>query len=322
VSAAAATSCAFGARAKARALLTVLALGLLPVGRGFAQAGAAESGHAASPVSAEYARAIEDALEEYRLAHYEEARSLFERAHAIEPSARTLRGMGMVEFELRHYVHAAELLDAALKSDQRPLTADQREAVERLLARTKLFIGEYKLNVEPEPGRLTIEVDGKPVSLAPDRRVVLEAGEHTLRISAPDAEPSVLKLDVKGGAAQTLQVTLLLKPEHAEKPRDPVKEQSPRRSPLGPALLGSGGGIALVGGALGVTALLKADSAIEHTSQADQAHRMAIAADVLISVGVATAVVGLVLLLKRAGSDRKKHAGVRRERADVLRVKF
>ncbi|HEX6242627.1 MAG TPA: hypothetical protein VFZ61_17055 [Polyangiales bacterium] len=296
------------------------ALALWPTSAGRAQAGGAESGAAPAPVSAEYSRAIDEALEEYRLSHYEEARSLFERAHAIEPSARTLRGLGMVEFELRHYVRAAELLDEALKSAHRPLTPEQREAVERLLARTKLFIAEYKLSVRPEPIQLTIEVDGKQVPVGSDRRVALEAGEHTLRISAPNAEPTVLKLDAKGGAAQTLQVTLLLKSEPHPKPPDTTPVEVPRRSPWGAALLGTGAGIGLAGGALGVAALLKADGSVEHTPAGDRAHAMAIAADVLIGVGVATAVVGLVLLLKRPRADRASHA--RRTRVEPTGVRF
>jgi tetratricopeptide (TPR) repeat protein len=300
-------------------LLGVAALSLLRVGRAEADGGAANA--APAPASAEYSRVIDEALEEYRLLHYEEARSLFERAHAIEPSARTLRGLGMVEFELRHYVRASELLEEALKSERRPLTPEQREAVERLLARTRLYISEYKLSVRPEPIQLSIEVDGKPVALAPDRRVVLEAGEHTLRIIAPNAEPTVLKLDAKGGAAQTLQVTLLLKHEaKAEKPAPHAPAPRARRSPIGPALLASGASVGLLGGALGVTALLKADSAVEHSAAGDQAHRMAIAADVLISVGVATAVVGLVLLLKRPRADREQHA--RQQPGSPLRVRF
>src|SRR5688572_7254192 len=58
----------------------------------------------------DYKRAVEEALKEYGLGHFEEARSLFRRAHGIYPNARTLRGLGMVEFELRHYVRASQLL--------------------------------------------------------------------------------------------------------------------------------------------------------------------------------------------------------------------
>ncbi|HEX6239538.1 MAG TPA: hypothetical protein VFZ61_01540, partial [Polyangiales bacterium] len=47
-----------------------------------------------------YADAIEQALSELEAANYPEAREEFQRAHAIYPNARTLRGLGMVEFEL------------------------------------------------------------------------------------------------------------------------------------------------------------------------------------------------------------------------------
>src|SRR3954466_6623521 len=65
--------------------------------------------------SPEYRRLIGDALKEYGLEHFEESRSLFERAHMLSPSARTERGLGMVEFELRHYVTAQHLLELSLE---------------------------------------------------------------------------------------------------------------------------------------------------------------------------------------------------------------
>ena len=40
-----------------------------------------------------YRKAIEDGLAEYDARHFEEARSLFRRAHQISPNARTFRGI-------------------------------------------------------------------------------------------------------------------------------------------------------------------------------------------------------------------------------------
>lgn len=47
-----------------------------------------------------YRDAIDTALQEMGLGNYEEAREQFARAHALSPNARTLRGLGISEFEL------------------------------------------------------------------------------------------------------------------------------------------------------------------------------------------------------------------------------
>jgi hypothetical protein len=50
-----------------------------------------------------YRETIAEALEEYQAQNYLEAYALFARAHALWPSARTFRGLGVVSFELHRY---------------------------------------------------------------------------------------------------------------------------------------------------------------------------------------------------------------------------
>jgi hypothetical protein len=71
-----------------------------------------------------YAALIDEALAEHQALNFEEARTLFAKAHAIFPNARTLRGMGMMEFELRDYAAGAEQLEQALASQVRPLAGE------------------------------------------------------------------------------------------------------------------------------------------------------------------------------------------------------
>jgi tetratricopeptide (TPR) repeat protein len=279
--------------------------------------------------SAEYKQAVDAALEEYRLQHFEEARSLFERAHAIDPNARTLRGLGMVEFERRHYVRAAELLEAALASKKKPLTDEQRKSVEELLGRTRQFISNYAVEVKPQSEALQVELDGKPVQLGADSKLALEAGEHTLRISTPDSVPHELRLDVKGGEQQTLRIQLELKTTAEAQPPAGTPEPQPQeragRNVLGIALTSAGGAVAVAGGVLGGIALMKAnDAETQDAAAADQAHSLAIGADVMLGVGIASAVTGVVLLIVK----RPRHADARAASARVdalfprLQVRF
>ena len=294
---------------------------LLPCVAGAAPNEAAQPGAS----NAQYSAAIDAALEEYSLQHFEEARSLFERAHAIDPSARTLRGLGMVEFELRHYVRATELLEQALLHGNRPLTSEQRVAVTQLITRAQQFIGVYRLEIEPKDVPATVEVDGRAIELTPEKRVRLEAGEHVLQVSVHSAQPRVLRLDVKGGQQQTLPLSFAIEAEAKERPapaKEPVRESARRPERTGPLLLGLGGGVAVVGGVLGVLAFTQADGAIEESRRAERAHGLAIGADVVIGLGAATAVVGLVLLLTRDRRATNQATRVSFERATTLTVKF
>jgi hypothetical protein len=65
------------------------------------------------------------------------AREELRRAHAIFPNARTLRGLGMVEFELRSYVQSVQLLEQALAASVKPLDGKLRTDTEALLARAQ-----------------------------------------------------------------------------------------------------------------------------------------------------------------------------------------
>ncbi|HET6331831.1 MAG TPA: hypothetical protein VFG30_01395, partial [Polyangiales bacterium] len=61
-----------------------------------------------------YSQVIQNAVVEFDAGNWAEARVLFEQAHTLRPSARTLRGMGMASFEIKEYVRAEKELNASL----------------------------------------------------------------------------------------------------------------------------------------------------------------------------------------------------------------
>ena len=79
---------------------------------------------------AEYERLVDDAVAEFRRRNFAEARSLFARANALNPNARTLRGLGMTELELGNFIDSSELLRSALDSKVRPLEGTLRSETE------------------------------------------------------------------------------------------------------------------------------------------------------------------------------------------------
>jgi len=271
----------------------------------------------AASESAEYTKSVEAALEEYRLGHYEEARSLFERAHSLEPSARTLRGLGMVEFELRHYVQALALLEQSRASTTKPLAPEQRRAVEELLARTRQFIVRYTLALTPADARAQISVDGSQTERDERGQIALVAGEHRLQVEADGYAPLELKLDSKGGEQRTLR--LVLTPRAASVlAREPPRPRTlhPYRK-LGIALTALGGALIAGGGALDVVAWSKAnDAPTRDGPAADRAHALALAGDIGLAIGAASVITGVVLLLQRRREARIESL------APQLRVRF
>jgi hypothetical protein len=158
-----------------------------------------------------YGEAIDGALAEYSVGHFAEALALFGRAHAIAPSARTARGLGMAQFELRHYTESAEWLEQALASQVRPLPATLRAETEELLSRAEGFIARLSLELEPESAR--VAVDGGALAASVRRRLVLDIGDHVLDVSAAGYVPQRRVLRIQGG--EVLSLSFALRPLQA-----------------------------------------------------------------------------------------------------------
>lgn len=153
-----------------------------------------------------YRAAIDEAIAEYGAARYPEARALFMRAHTLQPSARTLRGLGMTEFELRNYVEATRYLQQALSSTVRALEGELRTATQALLTRAQGFVGRYALSLTPP--ELTLKVDSAPAPREPDGTLMLGIGDHALQAEAQGYVPVSHTLRVNGGENTTLNITL------------------------------------------------------------------------------------------------------------------
>jgi hypothetical protein len=156
--------------------------------------------------ASEYRELIEQALSEFKHKNWPEARVLFRRAHELSPNARTLRGMGVVSYEMRDYVHAVLELSAALVDARQPLTDAQRKECETLLGRSRTFVGAFALKLEPSSADVTL--DGAPLVRDKDERVLVPFGEHTLRAVAPGFQDSTSKLAVQGGEQGELRIVL------------------------------------------------------------------------------------------------------------------
>jgi tetratricopeptide (TPR) repeat protein len=161
---------------------------------------------ASSGDPAGYKVAINAAIEEFDQGNFAEAREHFSRAHALFPNARTLRGLGMSEFELKNYVDAVEKLEQALASDARRVEGPLREQTTALLSRARAYVGEVALVLRPPT--TTVRVDGVPADVRAGSQLRLPIGDHILEFAAEGRLPERRALKVRGEQRVELQVQL------------------------------------------------------------------------------------------------------------------
>jgi len=152
----------------------------------------------------DYRELVRRALAAFDQKQWEQARELFNAAHEIDPNARTLRGLGMVAFEMEDFVEAYKLLYQSLQDRRRPLEGALREKTEDLLKRTRLLVGRVRMSVTPEASE--VKMDGESVD--PTTELWVTIGLHLLTIEARGYEPKKISLDIRDGDDQQVEVEL------------------------------------------------------------------------------------------------------------------
>ena len=153
---------------------------------------------------------IGDAVAEYDAGHFQEARALFRQAHERQPTARTLRGIGMCSFELRDYVEATRSLAASLRETRRPLTSEQKRHAELLLARAHTFVGRFTVKIKP--ANASLFVDGHPAELEPDGVLLLSFGRHQLSLRCASCAPTEKEQEITVSGGEHKEIELALAP--------------------------------------------------------------------------------------------------------------
>jgi hypothetical protein len=152
---------------------------------------------------ASYTELVNEALRESAAGRWAEARVLFRRAHDVYPNARTLRGIGMVAYELSDYTDAIRHLRLALDDARRPLTDEQRAEAQRILDAALGFVGRYTLENVPSGARFLI--DGRPLEPEPDGTLLLDSGPHHVVVSTDEGRWEG-RWRVRGGENEALPI--------------------------------------------------------------------------------------------------------------------
>lgn len=251
-----------------------------------------------------YRRAVERAVEAYGAGQLSLAHDEFAKAHALYPNARTLRGLGSIELELKDYVAAARHLDEALRSQVLTLEGPLRAAAEGALREANQHVA--RVGVSIEPASAEVRLDGEPITAG--EATIVAPGEHALEASAPSFAAHAQKITLSAGREEWVSVAL-------ERTRlsgdDPFDDGRPRARTLGPWLLVGAGGAALAGGIVMLALLPGKIGEMDDAERYDDWVAARNDARLLLGTGIALAGAGA---LATAGGLWWRH---RRAHADV-----
>jgi hypothetical protein len=186
--------------------LALVCTGFVALGPSHVVSGPAPAAAQSARDEAAYKELVEQALSEFKHQNWPEARVLFMRAHELNPNARTLRGMGIVSFEMRDYLSAVINLKGALDDRRQPLTDVQRKECEGLLSRARTYVGVFTLKVDPLEARVLL--DGNELTRDEEGHVLVPFGEHIVSARAAGRQEASTRLNVRGGERGEIALSL------------------------------------------------------------------------------------------------------------------
>lgn len=266
----------------------------------------------------EAAERFERGVQLFKEQAYRAAVIEFQRAHDLVPDYRLLYNLAHAKHQLQDYLGAARDYEAYLARGGDEIPSERRAHVEQLLAALESRVGRIEVKVD-RPGA-EVYLDDAKVGVAPLPSLLLaNVGRHRIAARAADGALASEYVDVAGG--DIAQVALRLGP--AAGPRVAQTSATPAAKPRSTkkqvALVGMAlGGAALAASvATGVLSLRARDRLHDQVgtlgvdqaqvgTQRDKVERLSLGTDVLIGVGAALSVTGVVLWLVSASAERRE----------------
>ncbi len=242
---------------------------------------------------------------------WKEARELYQRSYQLKPAPITRYSIGVAQREsgspLAALASFRAFLDDRVTSETAPYVGPAREAVQQLEGQ----IAKVKLSFEPRRVEdVTVIIDGHQEALDGSGVLEVEAGTHELSARAPGHRATIARVRLTAGSTETVTLTLFpvagggagVSPFAAPEGGSAAPADSGGSSLALPVVLMSvGAAVTITGVAVGLSGLSQAkNAATRDGSQASAAKGKGIAGDVLGGAGIATAGVGLILLLTRS----------------------
>jgi hypothetical protein len=241
---------------------------------------------------------------------WKEARELYARSLQLKPAPITRYSLGVAQRETGRFADALSSFRAFLAEPEAPATARYREPARAAITTLDARIGHVTIAVEPRSiDGLTLTIDGLPVPPTSERSREIDAGAHDVVARAPGFRPGNARFVVAEGGGAGVSMTLAsTTAATASKslvgPLDTRALLAPLPPPQAPSrklpfvLLGIGGALFVGGATLGLIGVSQAsDAPTRDGSAASSAKAKGIAGDIIGGAGIATAGIGLVLLL-------------------------
>ncbi len=255
---------------------------------------------------------------------YEEAAQAFRKAYELKPSWKLFFNIGQSEAAAKRSGLALEAFESYLAQGGDDVPEARREEVLTEVERLRKMVGMAKI-IAPEGA--TVFVDGVERGEAPllGKFPVAAGVKHTAWVVMNGSKLSQKAFKVTGGDTVTVDLE-----EKVEKGSAPVDSESEPIDPLEPDDESSGmvtagwvavgvGGALLIGGAITGGMALNLDSDLDHdcpdesclgTRQPDidKLNTLSLTTDILMGIGAAAAVTGIVLLIvghKKKGEDEE-----------------
>jgi hypothetical protein len=131
----------------------------------------------------------------------------FQRAYEESKDPRLLWNTAAAEKNLRHYAKVVELVERYVAEGGTRLKSEDKAEAEALLTTVRAFISSVTLDVQPEGA--AVFIDDVQVGVSPLRTPVLvDMGEHRLRVSKTGYQDFNATQSLQGGAPFSLTVAL------------------------------------------------------------------------------------------------------------------
>lgn len=259
---------------------------------------------AETPAKAAYRQGVEH----FKQKQFADAIREFNKAYRLDPNPVLVFNMARAFEELKQYDSAIEYyrkyLEMLPEAPDRKTVEESIRTLEILQkqAATPVLV---PLNVTSKPDGARVLVDGREVGTTP-LKTTIPAGHHYLAVEADGHERHASEFDATPEAPFEREILLLPRPASASAG---AAESGLSRRTWAFITMGAGGAVGALGGVSGLLASRKADkldeidadprkaSESQYEDLKSEGKTYALAADVLIGVGAAGVVTGLVLLL-------------------------
>jgi hypothetical protein len=255
----------------------------------------------APPADGEAATRFKRGLQLFDEGDYTLALVEFERAYQLAPNYRALYNIALVNMQLGRYADATRTFEQYLHDGGDAISPERRTQVANTLNELKVRTATVDISINVPNAEVAL--DGKPMEAGRlHGPTLIDAGEHTLRATAPGYQASFKTVTLAGADKVAVKLQLVPVPPTREAP------QEKGRTLFWPGFVATGAlaAGAIVSGAIMLDARSRlstlqntaGSSASARSNDAKQVNNAALAADILTGLAVVTGGVSLYLSLR------------------------